>query len=360
MSEDPDLTVLEDDVRDFYVQSLATDATTNTGGGGGGERGEGTRFGRGGSGLRRDQQQQQPLRAVPVRVVHYQSSPLPCFSGVGLVHQHHHHPPEAPTALRAAAAVAADEGAPLVPPPKLAGGAVHNGTHADADLPGGDGPFNGSSGGGGCLVVGDWKKPPIPGCGGCGSGSGGRSGCGGEFVALIEAFARKGRADLGVENIRRRGGPGGKHELAVFDDIHARLKIRPAAAAARDSGSGGAGGVVPAAFGARELGIRTSMSTGNRWTIGRVLRAEGNDGGDSGSGCGNVLGGEVYTTIEAPIMSVGDARAASRSAFADAACHGGLGKAAGAGDSGDGAAGGDGAKRSRSHDIGRGRRRYLR
>ncbi|CAN0001829.1 unnamed protein product, partial [Ectocarpus fasciculatus] len=80
LSEDPDLTVLEDDVGDFYFQLLTAGA----------DAGGNARSGSGSYPRKRhpqqQHQQQQSRRSGPVRAVHHQDSPLPCFSGTGVVH----------------------------------------------------------------------------------------------------------------------------------------------------------------------------------------------------------------------------------------------------------------------------------
>lgn len=337
LSEDPDLAVLEDDVRDFYFQSVSVVDI--------------------GSGRERRQshhryhhhtsQQQMPLMPGPVRAVHHQSSPLPCFAGGGLVHH-----PFAPTYQAAVGNTSVVEAVPThVYDPQGAeeGGAEHalsatttaaalesgpdaGGAHADAASSTSSGRVNGSTvvgntSSGRCycssssndwLMVGGKKKLSLYGCGGRDTSSG--SGC--EFVALIQAFGHKGRPDIGVEETRRRG-LGGEQELAAFDDTHARFKLQPAA---------------------RELGIRTSMSKGHRWVIGRALRASG-----GGSSC-EVIGGEMYATIEAPVSSIGDARAAAGRIFSGIGCDG----------SNTTTGASDGAQRSRAQGIGLGRRRFLR
>ena len=353
LSEDPDLAVLEDDVRDFYFQSVAV-----VGVGGGSERQQSHHHIHHHISQRQQQQQQQqqlPLMPGPVRAVHHQTSPLPCFAGAGLVHHpfatghqaetsnaglveaaptHAYAPVGAGeqaaeyTLLATTTAVAVESGsnvdAHAEAVPSSTSGRVNGGGYAFGGSTTGDsgGCSNSSSSGGGWLIVGEPKKLPSYGCGG--RDTFGRSGC--EFVALIQAFGQKGRPDLGVEGIRRRG-LRGEQELAAFDDIHSRLKLQPAS---------------------RELGIRTSMSKGNRWVIGRLLPSSG--GGGDGS-C-EVVGGEMYATIEAPVLSVGDARAAAGRIFS------GIG---GDGSTATGAAGDDRAeRRSRAQAIGLGRRRYLR
>ncbi|CAN0130084.1 unnamed protein product [Ectocarpus fasciculatus] len=138
----------------------------------------------------------------------------------------------------------------------------------------------------------------------------------------------------------RRRGAGGEQELSVLDDVHACLA----------GGDGGGGtGRSAASSAAREIGLRTSMSKGNRWVIGRRLA------GESGSGGRSRLGHEVYATIEAPVLSVGDARAAARRVYSGVARDGVA--------AGDGAVAGRpsaGADRSRASEKGLERRRFLR
>lgn len=154
----------------------------------------------------------------------------------------------------------------------------------------------------------------------------------GTFSPILEAFGLRGRADGGIEDMKR-GGSGGAHELAVLDDVHASVRvIHPgqhtisssgtavgAASQTRDSESvsiveGSRAGSVEAAVvrrvdsSVREIGVRTSMSTGNRWVIGRYEGVASDSRGDDGESV-------MYATLEAPILSVGDARAAADSMF---------------------------------------------
>lgn len=160
----------------------------------------------------------------------------------------------------------------------------------------------------------------------------------GKFSPILEAFGLRGRADGGIEDMKR-GGSGGTHELAVLDDVHASVRVTHpgqqsisststaagAASQIRDSesvtvveGSVADSAAAPVArrvdSGVREIGVRTSMSTGNRWVIGRC---EGVMKGGGGGVSGGYDGGEsvIYATLEAPILSVGDARAAADSMF---------------------------------------------
>ncbi|CAM9840036.1 unnamed protein product [Ectocarpus sp. 6 AP-2014] len=319
LSEDPDLTVLEDDVGDFYFQLLTAGEDAG---------GNDARSGSGGHPRRR----QQSRRSGPVRAVHHQDSPLPCFSGTGIVR----HPP--------APAPAAQLGGCGLPV-----GAGDDSTGAEDDnrlsISGssGEGPVIGrlaanvSSGGGGSssalLLFGGRKESGV--CGGDGGGSGS---AGGDVGPLLDAFGRQGRADLGVEAMRRRGA-GGEQELSVLDEVHACLT----------RGDGGGTGRSAASPAAREIGIRTSMSKGNRWVIGRRLA------GESGGGGRSRLGHEVYATIEAPVLSVGDARAAASRVFSGVACDG-----LAAGDDAVAGRQSAGPDRSRASEKGLERRRFLR
>ncbi|CAN0356190.1 unnamed protein product [Ectocarpus sp. 13 AM-2016] len=136
----------------------------------------------------------------------------------------------------------------------------------------------------------------------------------------------------------RRRGAGGEQELSVLDEIHACLT----------RGDGDGTGRSAASPAAREIGIRKSMSKGNRWVIGRRFAGESSGGGRSR------LGHEVYATIEAPVLSVGDARAAASRVFSGVACDGLA--------AGDGAVTGQsaGPDRSRASERGLERRRFLR
>lgn len=154
----------------------------------------------------------------------------------------------------------------------------------------------------------------------------------GKFSPILEAFGLRGRADGGIEDMKR-GGSGGVHELAVLDDVHASVRVTHpgqqrissstsaagAASQTRDSesvaiveGSGTdsaeASVVRRVDSGVREIGVRTSMSTGNRWVIGRYEGVETDSKGGGGESV-------IYATLEAPILSVGDARAAADSMF---------------------------------------------
>lgn len=341
LSEDPDLAVLEDDVLDFYIQSVEVEGV--------------------GSGRERQQihhrrphhhsQQQLPLIPGPVRAVHHQSSPFPCFAGSVLVHH-----PVPPTQAEVGNANVAKAASTHVCVPEGAGerGTEHAlsasttavafesspcaGARADAasfasacaNSSGsavGDRNTSGSrrrsSKSGGWLRVGEQNRP-FDGCGVGDTSSGSGSGSGCDFVALTQVFGQKGRPDIGVKGIRRTG-LGGEQELAAFDDIHARLKLQPAAL---------------------ELGIRTSMSKGHRWVIGRLQRAISGDDSSSETRQGR---GEVYATIEAPVLSVGDARAAAGRIFSGIGNDGSMTSSAR-----------HGTGRSRAQVAGLGRRRYLR
>lgn len=306
---------------------------------------------------------------------------------------------------------------------------------------GGEGRRRGSSQGrpepGMLLAVGGGGDRVLPAAAAAGKGSEGG------FGALMEAFGRRGRADRGVEELRRREGPsGGGHELAALDDMHACLQAqgregdgeeeeeeeeagfgceeaaredggRRARARARGqagatelryrSGGGRRGGMEDARrgwglsplFGVEEMGIRTSMSKGNRWVIGKktgprprvgLVREGGGSpengtlGGDSdndsyataavnasfpgviGSGgmssCEGDDSGETYAIVEAPILSVGDARAAAnRVLLSTADGEGGGESGAAAEGDGKGESGGGGSRR---YNAGRRRRLFLR
>lgn len=226
-----------------------------------------------------------------MQTVYHQSYPLPCFSGTGLVHC-----PTTPTACQGPtggvrAGEGGDDSDPSPAPSRLGDPSGRLGV----DLPCG-----------GLLMA--------------GGGGGGNSSSGRGCDALMEAFGRRGRADLGVEQMRRRGDGGA---VAAFDDLHARFKRQPAAGNGRPSES-----VAPPSFGTRELGLRTSMPKGNRWLIGQ-RRLEAGQRLESDGGLG---GGEVYASIEAPVLSVGDARAAAGKAFAGIAGHAVAGSAVAGGD----------------------------
>lgn len=283
LSEDPDLAVLEDDVRDFYFQSVAM-----VGDDGVRERQRSRHHHH----HTHDSQQQLPSVSGPVRVVHHQSSPLPCFAGAGLVHH-----PSAPS-RQAEASNSSIAGAVStrvgVPEEAVEGGTedvfstVESCPDADARADRGSTTSTrgrSSGGGSGWLMVGGQKKRSFDGCGVRDTNN---NGSGYEFAALIQAFGQKGRPDIGVEGIRRRG-RGGEQELAALDDIHGRLKLQPAAL---------------------ELGVRTPTPKGSRWVIGRLRRAGSNDGRNF-----DVVGGGMYAAFEAAVLSVGDARAAAGRIF---------------------------------------------
>ncbi|CAN0182319.1 unnamed protein product [Scytosiphon promiscuus] len=298
LSEDPDLTVLEDDVGDFYVQSVAAGANSSVD-----SRPAGLTNGHGQQHLRQQRQQQRrPSKPGPVQAVYHQSRPLSCFSGTGLVHF-----PPAATAVGGLTKAAAGGGG-------ADGQAAVSGGDRDAT------PVLPSS------RIGDASRRPGSGspCSGlliggiAGGGNISDDGCGCD--ALVEAFGRRGRPDLGVEQMRR--GSGGWSTVAAFDDVHARFKRQPAAVKG-EGHRGGVGGVAPPSFRARELGIRTSMPKGNRWVIGQRCSGAGQrfgrDGGNGGGGGSS--GDEVYVSIEAPVLSVGDVRTVARKAFLGIAGH---------------------------------------
>lgn len=310
--------MLEDDVGDFYFQLLTA----------GEDAGGNARSSSGG----RPRRRQQSRRSGPVRAVHHQDSPLPCFFGTGIVR---HPPVPAPAAQLGGSALPVGAG------DDSAGAEDDNRFSVSGSS--GEGPVVGrlaadvsSSGGGSSsalLLFGGRKESDV-----CGGDGGGIGSAGGDVGPLLDAFGRQGRADLGVEAMRRRGA-GGEQELSVLDEVHACLT----------RGDGDGTGRSAASPAAREIGIRTSMSKGNRWVIGRRLA------GESGGGGRSRLGHEVYATIEAPILSVGDARAAASRVFSGVAC--------------DGLAAGDGANagrqsagpdRSRASERGLERRRFLR
>lgn len=193
------------------------------------------------------------------------------------------------------------------------------------------------------------------------------------FDPLIEAFCCRGRAGRGVDEMRlearrgrgERGGRGGGHELAVMDDMHACLREQQQRREGELDGgfsqenhaSGGGGrSNVARLHSTEEVGIRTSMPTVNRWVIGRRVSPPGwrdsssiSTGNGSNAGWGIVApapspspppppqpplekgnfwgstpgrdgarsspGGEMYALIEAPILSVGDARAVASRLF---------------------------------------------
>lgn len=274
LSEDPDLTVLEDDVGDFYFQSVVAAGANSTP--------HDPRFASPSNGLAL--RKQKPSKPGPVKAVYHKSCPLPCFSGTGLVH----YPPR-PT--QGFIAVTGDDSNPS-PGPSSSSSRVEGETrHIGA----------GKSRGG--LLIGVMA--------------------GGKRDALVEAFGRRGRPDLGVEKMRLGRGGGGT--IAAFDDVHVRFKRQPGTTR-EGCGKGGIARVAPPAFGARELGIRTSMPKGNRWVIGQrmpgVSQSVERDSGFRSNGDG--LGDEVYASIEAPVLSVGDARAAARRTFSGIAGQAGV------------------------------------
>lgn len=389
----------------------------------------------------------------PLRAVRFSPLPVSCFSGAGLVYPPTPDPPAPPRPSAATVPRSLSHHPPSFPSssaarsPYTSGGeivVVSGGSRTvsgrlsspSCASPGGD---NRGSGGGSC--VGDVRSfPPSPtfregepsgndetGCGrssmdgiGCGRsrgmvcsacgggvandgrcrdvflrvGAAGLQERGGGFRALIEAFARRGRADIGVEKLRRRTGEGGEQQLAALDDFHASLRDPAHPAQDRyarkiskngsqevmcdgddDGGGGGDGdgsggmegngtvsGVVLKGGSAdvhttkrtcefdgraalfrqqqhkrvQEIGLRTSMSKGNRWVIGsRVPRKtgvkyagvvdvnpttvmQGNNHIDLGramADIGNDGTGELHVVVEAPILSVGDARAAAERLF---------------------------------------------
>lgn len=235
------------------------------------------------------------------------------------------------------------------------------------------------------------------------------SGPGGGFVSLREAFGRQGRAERGIEEMRRRGtgGSGSSvrdgrgHELAVLDGMHASFRVQnrhhahvrrrqhaeawePSETEVVGQDDGRSLPMMPSDRGIDEIGIRTSMMKGNRWVIGRRTdnrgggSHSGTDGGEDSRERGghfdqqqyelrdDDISGELYATVDAPILSVGDARAAVNRLLSWSATmgsggdevdgvHGGAarGKVLGNGDDAHGSKG-------QGYGIGRGRRRYLR
>lgn len=332
LAEDPDLAILEDDALDLYSQQTMTQSTAATYRNSWARKegdGRGTAFGAGSSSRGGRKKQRSPVGAQPLRAIHYSRSPVPCFMGEGIV-------------LRPADVAVSRNSSSSSPP-----GAV--------DVLGR------------CSPVGVREKTDREcSCVACGEGrNGGRSllvvGCGGwehgedeknqgqGFQALIEAFARRGRPERGIEKLIQRirttagGGEGEGQQLAALDDIHASLLVgKPGEVSVAEGGRyssitsddnegcwrGGRGrGSSVEVVGSdcchavNEIGIRTSMSKGNRWVIGRrveeergngtketVDKSQADDGGVAGSG-------ELYAIVDAPILSIGDARAAAERMF---------------------------------------------
>lgn len=446
LAEDPDLAVLEDDALDLYSQTVTPDPAPKPlptiGGAFGGFRGGGGSVKQTNSSAAGFASPGHLPPQPPLRAVQHRHSPVPCFYGVGLVRPPLHDAPPptpAPSASTpmqtrpdsgaSAAAAAAD----AVPSPSALPGHVaesagpsdrddfldpaavfhralsvttettktavgcrdeESSGGRDANVAGGEGARR-HGGVVSCVPVGGRigrRQRPWAGAG---------TGCGEGFKALMEAFSRRGRPDLGVEDLRMQCLLGrGHQQLAALDDIHASLRD-PGCYRKADRGGSGCGSDLPEKNCLRnghkgnvknggeegervdvtghdyddgasstaavtcsregteveqesgvdinqqqqkqgrqqggereqehedqssktlnndgahrqwnpppppeEIGIRTSMSKGNRWIIGRRV-TPGQSGG----------GGELLAIIEAPILSVGDARAAVKRRFVGA------------------------------------------
>lgn len=337
LSEDPDLAVLEDDAFDIYYETVAASAAAASSARESETSSSSAVFGSGTGGLsgfvnrgrdRVTQHHRGPApssRFKPLSSVHYSSSPLPCFSGDGILRDVASPSPRPPGQLRASVARHGNDKRNNGSPPAF----------STVDL---------AAALGGRLST---APPPDPqtnigdvGDGGIGLGhnEGLRQGLdlrgSQNFDALMGAFGRRGRADRGVGRWTGTG-----IEVGVIDDMHARLTgpgRRLDGAGGRREGGGGVtirrkregGGRVP--VGVEELGVCTSTAPKEgRWVIGRRMVGGASVNGVANGtvvaddvvhgGCGVVDdsavvdggGGEFYVTIEAPVFAVGDARAAA-------------------------------------------------
>lgn len=442
LAEDPDLAVLEDDALDLYSQTVTPDPPPKPlptiSGAFGGFRGGGSVKQKNSfaAGFASPAHLPPP---PPLRAVQYRHCPVPCFYGVGLVRPPPYGtPPPAPTPSASMPMQMRPDSGPSA---AAAAGAVPSTFALPGHVTESVGPSDRDNfldpaaifhqalgvtaettrttvrcrdGGSGC-----WRDANVAGAegakkhGGMASSvpvggrngrrqrpwAGGGRGCDEGFKALVEAFSRRGRPDVGVEDLRMQRLLGkGHQQLAALDDIHASLRDPESYRDAFRGGSGGGSGLqVKNCFcnglnesgenGGREgvvgvtgkncddgvlstvaasseqgereveqesgveakqqqqqqrqqfeegeqenedqssktlnnngtyrqrnpppppeeIGIRTSMSKGNRWIIGRRV-TPGQGGG----------GGELLAIIEAPILSVGDARAAVKRRFVGA------------------------------------------
>ena len=346
LSEDPDLSMLEDDANDLCGNQDA-DGSSTVGASGNSEKSGGSKVGGGEGGggdggrgkvhsfrlkkLRKSRQKKPSKSGKAILALRQESSSLPTFSASGLFCCSEE---EALSRARLAMTQRPSAAACILPSahdsfPRIS---LSDGSDSDASpRPPGEGNATtrfSSNGCGGIVDEGSQRGFDSDGVAGCRTtrvGSCGREkssstghfllvGAGeeplggessrGRFYALLKAFEQRARACGGVAGMRR-GDPGRAHELAVLDDIHA--SVRTPLSIER----------LPFAFSSSscvgEIGVRTSMSTGNRWVIGR--RIGGSTASAAKGGAEEIDGDETYATLEAPILSVGDARAAADSMF---------------------------------------------
>lgn len=367
LEEDPDLTVLEDDALDVYSQTVAPPSPSSprstAGGGGaggmGGIRGVGIGVGVGvggvGTGGARGRLKP-PGVSQPMRAIHYSRVPVPCFSCAGLVRPHPRpksSPRRAKARTKAKPAVAG-----MSSGPRFAAADENRWAWASSlGSGGGVDSVPGSEFGGSGDRLGHEDGYPSESDNrapyrqramlSLGSSSVGARTV--RFSALLEAFSRRGRPERGMEDLRLQPVvPGdGRQELAAIDDIHASLarswRVQAGGGRrvdsrehepsdAREASGGVLGGNASTrkeAFAVSEIGLRTSTAKRNHWVIGRQVEGSrvgmgrvatvSGEQGSSGAEHGDVDGsslGELYAmVVDAPIVSVGDARAAAERIF---------------------------------------------